>query len=200
MNHPKDQEAILYEFALELRHDDDVLVKYLKSYPELSEELIDIAFEHRLSSAEAECDYEPIQDSKSDTAWNEFINSGSRKSTSSRSVNFLTIFRESNFDQLASDARLNRSLFFAFRDRTVEPSTVPQSILLRVSDAVGATVQNLRDHLAKRPSVISAAQIRPDNKSETVRRKSFRELVESTEMSDDERGELLKECNSVELD
>lgn len=46
-----DREAILYAFAIEASHDRETLERYLRQYPELAGDLIDLASEIRLGEA-----------------------------------------------------------------------------------------------------------------------------------------------------
>ena len=45
MTRPTDREAILYAFAVEANHDRNTLERYLKEYPELTADLIDLTSE-----------------------------------------------------------------------------------------------------------------------------------------------------------
>ena len=48
MKKPIDKESVLYAFAVEANHDRGTLERYLRGYPELAEELIDLSSELRM--------------------------------------------------------------------------------------------------------------------------------------------------------
>lgn len=196
MNHPKDPETILYGFSVEPSHDQETLQRYLSKHPELTEELIDLAFELRLANAQAPMQTEPVVDTGLQDAWESFIGSNAAPASPAKAGSLLSKFRGTAFVELAERLKMRRAILIAFRDRVIEPSTIPESILRRVAEALESTVQAVRDYLSHPPLVIQTAQFKSDKKPASQGRISFRELVERTEMSDEERKALLQECDS----
>lgn len=68
-----DRDAVLYAFALESAHDRDTLECYVREYPELAEELIDLASELRMSADFVDAPEGPISDPTLNTAWENFL-------------------------------------------------------------------------------------------------------------------------------
>src|SRR4029077_16348078 len=70
---PADREAILYAFATEASHDRSTLERYLKQYPELAEELIDLSSELRLGAPVGSHPASDEADPRLEAAWKEFL-------------------------------------------------------------------------------------------------------------------------------
>jgi hypothetical protein len=85
-----------------------------------------------------------------------------------------------------------RSLVTALRDRLPDPSSIPDRTIQRLAAVLATTVVVLQDYLNQPPAIISTAQFKADQKPSQQGRVSFKELVENTEMTDDERSVLLQ--------
>lgn len=197
MTPPKDKETILYAFSVEPNHDRRTLERYLGQYPELSEELIDLAAELRLVESQTCGVVAPIDDPGLQSAWQQFIACGAAPERAKGPQSFLAKFRGQAFADLATRLRIPRSFLTAFRDKLVEPSTVPEHFLARFAVATESSVQAILDYLAgPPPQVIGTTEFKADKKPAHQGRASFRQLVESTPMTDEERTVLLGECDA----
>jgi hypothetical protein len=190
---PKDQEAILYAFAVEPSHDQDTLNRYLAQHPDLANELIDLAFELRLAAAELPDQRPATADPGMQSAWAEFIECAPAKTKPAKAGSFLSKFRGQAFADLASRLKVPRSILTAFRDRLVEPLSVPERFLRRIAAAAESSLQEVREYLSQPPLIIGTAQFKADKKPALQAQVSFQQLVESTEMTDEERRDLLQE-------
>lgn len=195
MNHPKDPETILYAFSVEPSHDQGTLQRYLTNHPELTEELIELAFELRLGNAQGAMQTEPVVDTGLQNAWEEFTGCKAAPVRSAKAGSLLSKFRGAAFVELASRLNMRRAIVIAFRDRVIEPATIPEAILLRLAEALESSIQAVQDYLSHPPLVIETAQFKSDKKPASQGRISFRELVQRTEMSDEERKILLQGCD-----
>lgn len=196
MNDPKDRETVLYAFAVEPSRDQHTLDRYLAQYPELTEELIDLAFELRFVEAQMPSQTDPATDSGLQSAWQEFIECAPAAAKPAKSASFLSKFRGQPFAELATRLNVPRSILTAFRDRLVEPLSVPEQFLRRFADAAESSLQEVRDYLSNPPLIIGTAEFKADKKPSHQGRVTFRHLVESTEMTDEEREVLLKDCDA----
>jgi hypothetical protein len=192
---PIDQEAILYAFAIEPTHGQDTLNRYLAQYPGLADELIDLAFELRLAAVELPGDLASAADPGMQSAWAEFINCAPGKTEPARAGSFLSKFRGQGFADLANRMKVPRSILTAFRDRLVKPVSVPERFLCRFAEAAGSNLEEVREYLSYPPCIIGTAQFKADNKPALLAQVSFRQLVENTEMSDEQRKDLLQDCD-----
>lgn len=195
MSDSKNREAILYAFAIEPNRDQNTLDRYLTEYPDLAGELIDLAFELRFADAQSPSQTVPVADPGSQSAWDEFVACAPGKPKPAKAGSFLSKFRGQTFADLASRLKVPRSILTALRDRIVEPLSIPERFLCRFAEAAESSLQEVREYLAHPPLVIGTAQFKSDTKPASQGRVTFRHLVENTEMSGEDREELLKDCN-----
>lgn len=200
MNDPKVRETILYAFAVEPSRDQNTLDRYLTQYPELTEELIDLAFELRFAEAQMPSQTDPTSDAGLQSAWQEFIECTPATPKPAKTASFLSKFRGQAFADLATRLNVPRSILTAFRDRLVEPLSVPEQFLRRFANAAESSLQDVRDYLSNPPLIIGTAQFKADKKPSHQGRVTFRHLVDSTEMTDEEREALLKDCDADGLE
>jgi hypothetical protein len=66
------REAILYAFVVEANHDRGTLERYLKEYPYLADDLVDLTTELRFFEAFGPSPAE-VADPRGEAAWQEFI-------------------------------------------------------------------------------------------------------------------------------
>lgn len=195
MSDSKDTEMVLYAFSVESSHDRATLERYLSKYPNLTQELIGLAFELRLADSQSTAQPELASDTKAQQAWEEFTSSAPAKATSpANSGTLMSKFRGEEFVALADRLKFPRSILIAFRDRQIEPDSIPERIIARFAEATKSTVLAVRDYLSSPPLIIQTAQFKADNKPAQQGRVTFEQLVENTPMSDEERKVLLGDC------
>ena len=195
MNYSKDNEMVLYSFSVEPIHDRVTLERYIEKHPDLAEDLIDLAFELRCAEAESH-DTNQAQPTPNlgaaQQAWKQLIGSDSAKATApARSGTLMSRLRGRAFVALADRLKFPRPILIAFRDRQVEPDSIPERIIARFAEATESTVQAVRDYLSSPPLIIQTAQFKTDNIPARQGRVTFEELVENTPMTDEERKVLL---------
>ena len=195
MSDSKNRDAILYAFAVEPNRDQETFNRYLTEHPELAGELIDLAFELRFVAGQSPGRTAPVADPGSQSAWEEFVACAPVKPKPAKAGSFLSRFRGQAFADLAIRLKVPRSILTALRDRIVEPLSIPERFLCRFSEAAETSLEVVREYLANPPLVIGTAQFKSDTKPAPQGRVTFRHLVENTEMSDEEREELLKDCD-----
>jgi len=195
---PIDKEAVLDAYAAESVHDHNTLELYVREYPELAEELIDLASELRLSAAFAGEQEGIISDPKLNTSWEKFLATAPKPAATTSAVDIFAPFKGAAFAALAGKLEIPRSLLTAVRDRLVVPSTLPGGFLRRFSDATGTTVDVVKSYLAQDSQAPHGLAFKSDQKPSPQGQATFRQLVESTEMSESQRILLLRECGEHE--
>lgn len=195
---PIDKDAVLDAFAAESVHDRKTLERYVRDYPELAEELIDLASELRVGTEFADTEEGIINDPKLNTAWENFLAAGPKPATTA-SLDPFAQFKGAAFATLAGKLDIPRSILSAVRDRLVVPSSVPGGFVRRFSEATGTTVEAVKAYLAQESQAPLGLAFKSDQKPSQQGRASFRQLVESTEMSESQRLLLLRECEDHEL-
>lgn len=196
MNYSKDTELILYAFSVEPVHDRATLERYIDKHPDLAEDLIDLAFELRCAEAEslASRQTQAASETRAQEAWKQLIGNSGKATAPAKPGTLLSKFRGQAFVALADRLKFPRSILIAFRDRQIEPDSIPEGIIARFAEATESTVQTVRDYLSSPPLIIHTAQFKADNKPAQQGRVTFRHLVENTPMTEEEREVLLGDC------
>lgn len=195
MTKPTDREAILYAFAVEANHDRNTLERYLGEYPELAADLIDLTSELRLSEGLGHSPAE-VPETGTEAAWQEFLACGPQGACVATVSNPFARFKGQAFADLADAVNVPRSFLTPFRDGLIAATSIPMAFVRRLADAMGATTDALQAYfLAPQPGPVARAfksKGTPSHQGQTT----FRELVDSTEMSDEQRRILLQESNA----
>lgn len=198
MKKPTDSEAILYAFAVEASHDRATLERYLRQYPELAEELIDLSSELRLNDAITS---EPATDQADpglEAAWTEFLGCTPEKPAAAGAADFFSRYRGQAFASLATAVKIPRSILVALRDGLVDPP-IPKGTIRRIASAASEPFETVLSSLSRPQETPAALAFKSDEKPGPQRRITFRQLVLDTEMTDEQRLLLLKECDEDEL-
>ncbi len=193
MSNDRLKENVLYAFAVEPEHDQKTLERYLQLHPEFSEELIDLSFELRMNATVDNSKSAALTDSKAKEAWQEFVACVPDTPRVLRSSNPFAQFRGEAFADLANALKMPRSILTSLRDRLPEPSSIPDRTIKRLAESMAASIESVKDYLLQPPGIVSTAQFKADKKPSQQGRVSFRELVDGTEMTDDQRETILQD-------
>ena len=199
MTTPIDRDAVLDAFAVETIHDRDALERYVRKYPDLAEELIDLASELRMSADLVDVQEGHISDPKLNTAWENFIAAAPKAATTTATVDLFSQFRGIAFASLAAKLDVPRSILTAIRDRLVSPGSIPRGFLRRFAEATGSPIDVVNAYLSQDSQAPVGLAFKSDQKPSQQGQTTFRQLVESTEMSESQRVLLLRECEEHEL-
>lgn len=194
---PIDKEAVFDAFAAEPVHDRTTLVRYVRDYPDLARELIDIAAELRLSEDVGESSDGIIRDTKLNTAWENFF--AAKPTASPAAVDIFAQFKGQAFARLAGQLDIPRSILSAVRDRLIVPSSIPSGFILRFSEATRMTVDQVNAYLAQDSRAPLGLAFKSDEKPSQKGQVTFRQLVDNTAMSESQRLLLLRECEEHDL-
>ncbi len=193
MNDSKLRDDVLYAFAIEPRHDRETLERYLRQHPTLAEDLIDLSCELRLDETIGHSGTEAQPDPACQDAWQEFIQCSPAKASAHVVANPFAQFKGQAFVELAEVLQLPRSILAALRDRLPDPDSIPERFVARVAKSMGSTKESFREYLALPPAIMKTLQFKADKKPAPQDRVSFEKLVQSTEMTDEQRQALLRD-------
>lgn len=196
MNEPKDREAILYAFAVEPNHDQATLEHYLRQYPELAEELVDLSYELRITETREHVKATSKPEAEWKEAWQQFVACEPGKANLAHSGDLFARFKGQAFADLATSLKTPRSFLAALRDRLVDPLSIPDQFIRRFAESTESTIQAVREYFSLSPGIIRTAQFKADKKPSQQGQISFEKLVESTQMTDEERRVLLEDLHS----
>lgn len=181
-----ERETVLYEFSVEPIHDKATLERYLKLYPEIAADLLDLSFELQISASQAPLQKE-VADSRASEAWKKFIASGRQLDPASDPVNIFAHFTGVRFGQLAAALKTPKSILLALRNRQVEPTTIPSPYLNRLASAMNSDRQTIERYFSSSPLILGTTQFKANQKPFQQERVSFQKLIADTPMSEEER-------------
>ncbi|MEZ6082735.1 MAG: hypothetical protein R3E58_01970 [Phycisphaerae bacterium] len=200
---PDDRDAILYAFAIEPHHDRATFERYLRQYPELAEDLIDIVSERRLRETvrqtASETVSEVVNDPNCEAAWAQLV-AASHRTEGSQEVDPFAHFRGKAFVSLAAALDVPRSILAAIRDGLVVTSSLPNSLVERMARAMELRSRDLIEHLTNAQRSLQGRAFKSDTKPTQQEKTTFAELVRNTTMTLEQRDRLLKDCETDGLD
>lgn len=192
MSESKTRDDVLYAFSIEPKHDRATLERYLVKYPELTEDLIDLSHELRISVLSGS-DLAPQLDRKAEEAWKAFVECppASRSVTDQHSV--FAGFKGAALVELATKLDIRREILTALRDRLADPSTIPMRFLSRLAMASNSPIKAIQEYLALPPVTSLGLQFKSDSRPANQGQVPFRKIVDDTAMTDKQREALLRD-------
>lgn len=198
MTKPNDRETILYAYAVEPTHDRNTLERYLSRYPNLAEELIDLTSELRLG--EALSPSPASEDTGLEAAWREFLACKPQEACAEKAVDPFERFRGKAFVQLAEALNVPRSFLTAFRDGLVAATSIPDRFIQRFARATSLPAEAVRIYFERPRAGLVARAFKSAEQPSHQGQSTFQELIQTTEMTDEQRQLLLEDCTADGLD
>lgn len=184
MSQDEIREDVLYAFAVEPNRNRETLERYLKDYPQFSDELIDLSAELRLQESCPAASVKPVADPTCESAWATFT---SVAANASALINPFADFRGQAFVALCNSLRLPRSIVVALRDRLVEPASIPASLVKAISDLSNASTGAVQRYFAQPPTTLATMEFKANQKPVEIERTTFEKLLESTDLTENQR-------------
>ena len=193
MNQPiPNLDDTLHAFA-EAGADDATLADYVRRYPQFAAELIDFAQELRQIEIDDAVSYTP------DTAWE---NASWARFAKAAALAESDVAVADPFATLSSVRQVDirraldvpSTVFNAFRDRQVDPGSVPRPFLAKLADLLGIDPGGLRACLMGPERLDPAMQFKADDKPTTGAGKvTFADLLDQAMVAPDRRAALLRD-------
>ncbi len=184
MSHDETQENILFAFAVEPNHNRETLDRYLKKYPQLANELIDLSSELRLQASSPQPPATPIDDPGFEDAWATF---SSVVPDTIPAANPFVSFRGQEFVQMCASLVLPRSVVIALRDRLLEPESIPARLVSSIARLADFESDAVRQYFAQPPTTPTTVAFKANKKPGEMERISFKQLIEDTELTEEQR-------------
>jgi hypothetical protein len=178
-----DREDVLYAFAVEPTAGRDTLERYLRDYPEYTDELIDLSYELSREVSEDETPLSEVDHALINWAWQQYVGAASKEVT-----NPLSIAQQR---ELAQCLNVPRQVITAFRDRRVEIISVPLTFLERLADALNSTVEILTNVLVQSSSPDLARSYKADDRPAASRQVSFKQILTEANVPPEKQALLL---------
>ncbi len=182
-------EDILFAFSVEPKHDRKTLENYLRRYPELADELIDLSHELRLVAELGQSETEVAADAPV---------AAIAEAVQRRPEDLFSDLKGASFAALANSLNIPRSILVALRDRLVVPASIPMRFLARLSNALGASMDAVRSYMEQASAVSAALSFKADQKPSMPDQVTFSELVRNTRLTDSQEAELRQDLSSDE--
>ncbi|MBU1386039.1 MAG: hypothetical protein KJ916_14475 [Alphaproteobacteria bacterium] len=184
-----DLDDVLEAFALEPRQGDDVLMEYVRRYPEHASEIVEYA--RQLALAE-EADAEDVEadDAWLEESWQRFVSAANAESSVTDPFEALTPTR---WAEVRRATGLPSSVATAFRDRAVDMTTVPDWVVDRFASLLNVANDNFRAFQDQPRRLAGGLQYRADTTPTiSLEKVSFEALLEQALLSPEERARLMR--------
>jgi hypothetical protein len=179
-------EDILDAFSMEETHTKATLDRYLTSYPQFAEDLIDLSRELLRADQPAEVELLPGDLAKIDAAWAIHAAAQPRLVTDPFAALSPTRSRE-----VAIELGVPRQVITSFRERRIVASSVPSAFLRRLANALAASVDDFLAWMTSPPAEMLARSYRADNQPAAATQLSLEQVLIDAGVSESDRARLL---------
>jgi hypothetical protein len=193
MTGERSAEDVLYAFAVEPRHDRETLERYLKSYPQFADDLLDLSHELRLSADLGPADVLAEDEASFQAAWRQYAAIGPQGASPASADNLFDRFKGRALVALAEALVVPRSVLIALRDRLVVPSSIPQGFIRRFAVAASATAEAVQQYLALPPVTSAATSFKADQKPAAQEQITFEALLAQSTLTEEQLAALQKD-------
>lgn len=182
-------EDVLDAFAMEETHAKVTLDRYLTAYPQFAGELIDLARE--LMQAEpADEELSAADLAMIDAGW--LKHAAAQPKTVADPFAALSPTRSR---EIATEMGVPRQVVTSFRERRIQPASVPRGFMRRLADAVSISPDDLFAWLSPPPALAFARSYRADAQPTAATQVSFERVLIDAGVSEDDRARLLADVD-----
>ena len=182
-------EDILDAFAMEEPHAKATLDRYLTTYPQFAGELIDLARE-LLRAEPADEELSAADLAMIDAGW--LRHAAAQPKTVADPLAALSPTRSR---EIATEMGVPRQVVTSFRERRIQPASVPRGFLRRLADAVSISPDDLFAWLSPPPAPAFARSYRADAQPTAATQVSFERVLIDAGVSEDDRARLLADVD-----
>ena len=179
-------EDILDAFSMEEALSKATLDRYLTAYPQFAEDLIDLSRELLRAEQPIDSELAPGDLAKIDAAWIKHSAAQPRAVTDPFASLSPTRSRE-----IANELGIPRQVITSFRERRIQPTSVPGGFLLRFADALKVSVSDFLVWMALPPAQMLARNYKADNQPSAATQLSLEQALTDAGVSEADRARLL---------
>lgn len=179
-------EDILDAFAMEETHGKATLDRYLSAYPQFAGDLIDLSRELLRTDVPADVELAPGDAAKIDAAWARHAAARPHQGADPFAALSPTRSRE-----IATELGVPRQVVTAFRERRVQPGSVPGAFLRRLAGTVGTAIDEFVEWLTPPPAVGLSRSYRSDGQPGPAAQVTFERILIDAGVSESDRARLL---------
>lgn len=183
---PPSCDDVLEAFALEPQADKATLERYLRTYPEYAEEILDYSIE---ISREEVIRKEPL--SAHELA---LVATGWKKHVAAAPKPFADPFKSLSFvefNEIAGILNVPKQVLTALRDHLVVAASIPKRFAARVASELRTDVNGLLDFVAAPPTLHLSRSRKSDAKPKIHPRKTFEQVLIDAGLSVEARNRLM---------
>ena len=181
---------ILDAFAMEETHAKATLDRYLTAYPQFAGDLIDLSRELLRAEVPADAELAPGDAAKIDAAWARHA-----AARPQLAVDPFAALSPTRSREVATELGVPRQVIAAFRERRIEPASVPGAFLRRLAGALAASVDEFVAWMAPPPANALARSYRADGQPNAPAQVSFERILIDAGVSETDRASLLSGGN-----
>lgn len=183
-------EEILLAFAVEPQRDSATLERYLKAYPHLADQLIDLSLDLRLQHATEEIT------APTDEAWVEASLAAFREASSARAsepfVDPFASIKPAELVALRQSLGVPSGVIKGFSSRLVDIMSVPTSFIDALAQGLRTTADELRRFMVGPPRLALGVSYKADKAPTAEQEKiSFEDLLKQNKVPEDQLQRLL---------
>lgn len=181
-------EDVLEQFMMEDAHDGEVLERYVRAHPQFATQLIDLS--RLITSPEAD-DNGPlsaIDQSRIDASWIAYA--AVAAGDAPKDDPFATLTGERG-KAMSTALGVPRQVITCFRERKIDPSSVPRPILRRFSEEFDVPTAHVIAAMRLPAHAASGRSFKADGKPGTGGQISFEQVLIDAGVSGDERARLM---------
>jgi len=193
MTSEKSAEDVLFAFSVEPRHDRETLERYLNSYPQLADDLLDLSHELRISASLGPADVLAEDEATFRAAWQQYSAVAPQGVPSASVGDLFNQFKGRTFVALAEALLIPRSVLVALRDRLVVPSSIPTGFIRRFAQAAGTTIEAAQEYLTLPPVTSAAVNFKADQTPSAQPQITFEALLAQSSLTEEQIVALQKD-------
>jgi hypothetical protein len=183
---PAERSDILDAFMLEREHGKDTLEGYLRAYPQHAAALVDLSRELARNDESHDLPLTPAEQSRIDAAW-----VAHKAAAPATEADPLTAMTAQMNKAIAQCLGVPRQVVSCFRDRKVEPVSVPRPIMALFAEMMEIPLFQFQDLLGQSPALSPAKSYKADGKPGNATKASFEQILIDAGVSEDDRNRLL---------
>lgn len=182
-------EDILDAFAMEETHAKATLDRYLTAYPQFAGELIDLSRE-LMQPGPADEELSAADLAMIDAGWLKHAAAQPKPVTDPFAALSPTRSRE-----IATEMGVPRQVVTSFRERRIQPASVPRGFMQRLAGAVAISPDDLFAWLLPPPAPAFARSYRADAQPTAATQVSFERVLIDAGVAEDDRARLLADVD-----
>jgi hypothetical protein len=176
-------------FAVEADAGSETLRNYLREFPQYADELVDLSRERARTFGSRIDNVSPEDEKLIAGSWEMFLGAVKARRFSVDPFANLSVAR---LREIALRMEVPRQVLTSFRERAVEPATVPRSFLTKLAALLDSEIELLTSYLAMPPGPIAPRSFRADVAPMPTGKKSLEELLTQAGVPAEKRAALLR--------